>query len=181
MNQARGDCTAHVQPPASPLGFALVFTDVELVWWSPSRLMSGCFLCLHKHKRPSLTYHPTCNRRFLRGVRQPLDWYRFGKSLSDFPEIDLSPWTWIEEGPEQRPERCTYLRLTSAEQNLTFQERRSRTGAGCLVKVLCFFSASILSKGLGYSPWFWRWQILVSAGNRSKLPETPPICLQMDF
>ena len=31
------------------------------------------------------------------------------------------------------------------------------------------------------SPWFWRLRILVSAGNRSKPPETPPTCLQMDF
>ena len=37
------------------------------------------------------------------------------------------------------------------------------------------------AKSLGYGPWFWAWWILVSAGNRSKLPETPPICLQMDF
>ena len=28
------------------------------------------------------------------------------------------------------------------------------------------------AKSVGYSPWFWRWRILVSVGNRSKLPET---------
>ena len=32
------------------------------------------------------------------------------------------------------------------------------------------------AKRLGYSPWFWRWRIWASAGNRSKLPETPIIC-----
>ena len=32
-----------------------------------------------------------------------------------------------------------------------------------------------------YRPWFWTWRIWVSAGNRSKLPETPPKCLKMDF
>ena len=37
------------------------------------------------------------------------------------------------------------------------------------------------AKSLGYSPWFWTWRILVSAGSRSKLPETPPSCLQIDF
>ena len=37
------------------------------------------------------------------------------------------------------------------------------------------------AKSLGYSPWFWRWRIWSSAGNRSKLPETPPICLEMDL
>ena len=30
------------------------------------------------------------------------------------------------------------------------------------------------AKGLGYSPWFWKWPILASPGNRSKLSETPP-------
>ena len=36
-------------------------------------------------------------------------------------------------------------------------------------------------KALGYSPWFWTWRILASSGIRSKLPETPPKCLKMDF
>ena len=30
------------------------------------------------------------------------------------------------------------------------------------------------AKTLGYSPWFWRWSILVSPGNRCKLSEIPP-------
>ena len=30
------------------------------------------------------------------------------------------------------------------------------------------------AKSLGYSPWFWKWHILASPGNRSKLSETPP-------
>ena len=37
------------------------------------------------------------------------------------------------------------------------------------------------AKGLGYSPWFWTGRILTSLANRSKLPETPPKCLKMDF
>ena len=37
------------------------------------------------------------------------------------------------------------------------------------------------AKSLGYSPWFWRGSILVGAGNRSKLPEMPAMCLQMYF
>ena len=37
------------------------------------------------------------------------------------------------------------------------------------------------AKSLGYSLWFWTWQILVSAGNRSKLPEMPPTCFQIYF
>ena len=37
------------------------------------------------------------------------------------------------------------------------------------------------AKGLGYSPWFWTGLILASCGNRSKLPETPPKGLKMDF
>ena len=36
-------------------------------------------------------------------------------------------------------------------------------------------------KTLGYSPWFWTWRILASSGIRSKLRETPPKCLKMDF
>ena len=36
-------------------------------------------------------------------------------------------------------------------------------------------------KTLGYSPWFWKWRILASSGIRSKLRETPPKCLKMDF
>ena len=36
-----------------------------------------------------------------------------------------------------------------------------------------------LSKSLGYSPWFLKWRILVRAGNRAKLSETPPLCSQM--
>ena len=38
----------------------------------------------------------------------------------------------------------------------------------------------IWAKSLDYSPWFWRWRIWASAGNRSKVPEPPPTCLQMD-
>ena len=37
------------------------------------------------------------------------------------------------------------------------------------------------AKTLGYSPWFWQRRILASSGNRSKLPETRPKRLQMDF
>ena len=37
------------------------------------------------------------------------------------------------------------------------------------------------AKSLGYSPCFWTWLILESVGNRSKLSERTPICLQMDF
>ena len=33
---------------------------------------------------------------------------------------------------------------------------------------------SFWAESLGYSPWFSTWRILVSAGSRSKLPETPP-------
>ena len=36
-------------------------------------------------------------------------------------------------------------------------------------------------KTLGYSPWFWTWPIWVGAGNLSKLPEMPSMCVQMDF
>ena len=39
----------------------------------------------------------------------------------------------------------------------------------------------ISAKTLDYSPWFWTWRIWASVGNRSKLPETPPTCLKMDF
>ena len=39
----------------------------------------------------------------------------------------------------------------------------------------------IWAKSLGYSPWFWTWRIWAGAENRSKLPETPPICLKIDF
>ena len=42
-------------------------------------------------------------------------------------------------------------------------------------------SGRFWAKTLGYRPWFWTWRILVSAGNRSKLSETPPKCLKMDF
>ena len=37
------------------------------------------------------------------------------------------------------------------------------------------------AKSLGYSPWFRTWRILVSPGNRSKLPESPATCLEMDL
>ena len=30
------------------------------------------------------------------------------------------------------------------------------------------------ARGLGHSPWFWKWRIWASPGNRSKLPEMPP-------
>ena len=36
-------------------------------------------------------------------------------------------------------------------------------------------------KSLGYSPCFWTWRIWANVGNRSKLSERTPICLQMDF
>ena len=37
------------------------------------------------------------------------------------------------------------------------------------------------AKSLGYSLCFWKWRILASVGNRSKLSERTPMCLQMDF
>ena len=37
------------------------------------------------------------------------------------------------------------------------------------------------AKSLGYSPWFWRGRILVCSGNHSKLLETTPTPLQMNF
>ena len=37
------------------------------------------------------------------------------------------------------------------------------------------------AKSLGYSPWFWTRSIFVGAGNRSKLPEMPDLCVQMEF
>ena len=119
MNQARRDSTAHVQPPASPLVFALVFLDVELLWWSLSKLVNGGFWWLHKRSRPSLAYHPTCKRTFLEGVGKHLDYIGLGKSSSDFPLIRLSLWTLIEL-TRNKPERWTYICPTSAEQNLAF-------------------------------------------------------------
>ena len=41
--------------------------------------------------------------------------------------------------------------------------------------------ARFRAKSLGYSPWFWKWRIWLSAGNRSNLPETPPMGFQMHF
>ena len=92
MDQARSDCTAHIQPPTSPLGFALVFTDVELLWWSPSRLVSGCFWCLHQHRRPSLMYHPTCKRTFLEDVGQQLDSFRVWQICVRLPRNQHLDW-----------------------------------------------------------------------------------------
>ena len=37
------------------------------------------------------------------------------------------------------------------------------------------------AKSLGYSQCFWTWLILASVGNRSKLSERTPMCLQMDL
>ena len=37
------------------------------------------------------------------------------------------------------------------------------------------------AKSLGYSPWFWRWRILASSGNRSKHSETPQKPLTMGY
>ena len=37
--------------------------------------------------------------------------------------------------------------------------------------------SSLTSMALHYSTCFWTWRIWVSAGNRSKLPEMPPTCL----
>ena len=37
------------------------------------------------------------------------------------------------------------------------------------------------AKSLGYSPWFWTGPIWEGAGNRSKLSEMSPMCVQMDF
>ena len=141
MSQARRDSTAHVQPPASPLGFSLMFTDVELLWWSPSRLVSGCFWCSLKCKRPSLTYHPTCSRTFVRGVWEPFTVFGFGESLSGFPEIDLPPWTCTDVGPKQRPKLYEHMFARhQLSRTWHFQDRRSRTGTRSLVKAACFFS-----------------------------------------
>ena len=100
---------------------------------------------------------------------------RKGQKLVDFEQ---KSWT-IAHGLENG-RFCQLLEI--APNSLKRLQNRSKMICDCLRDCLCRFRVNSLGskigrfwpKSLGYSPWFWRWPILASPGNRSKLSDTPP-------
>ena len=111
-----------------------------------------------------------------------LGWIGEGRKLSDFEQ---KPWAiahgfeqgrfWqdLQIAPNFLKRRLSAWKCISD----TLRDYRCRFGMSWRGSKIDRFWA----KGLGYSPWFWTGPILASLANRSKLPETPPKCLKMDF
>ena len=111
-----------------------------------------------------------------------LGWIGEGRKLTDFEQ---KAWA-IAHGFEQGGFwQVLQIAPNSLKHRLSAWKRISNT----LRDYLCRFGVNwrrtktdrFWAKGLGYSPWFWTGPILASSGNRSKLPETSPKCLKMDF
>ena len=113
-----------------------------------------------------------------------LGWIRKGRKLADFEQKARAIAHGFEHGR-------FWQVLEIAPNSLKRLQNRSKMICDCCGTV-CFdlrwirkgqFSkiGRFWAKGLGYSPWFWTWPILESPGNRSKLPETIPVRLKMDF
>ena len=111
-----------------------------------------------------------------------LGWIGEGRKLTDFEQ---KAWA-IAHGFEQgRFWQVLQIAPNSLKRRLSARKWISNT----LQDYLCRFGVNwrgsnidrFWAKTLGYSPWFWTRRILASLANRSKLPQTPPKCLKMDF
>ena len=111
-----------------------------------------------------------------------LGWIGEGRKFSEFEQ---KPWA-IAHGFEQGGFwQVLEIAPNSLKRRLSAWKWISNT----LQDYLCRFEVNwrgsnidrFWSKGLGYSPWFWTGPILASLANPSKLPETPPKGLKMDF
>ena len=104
-----------------------------------------------------------------------LGWIGEGRKLAVFEQ---KPWT-IAHAFEHGG---FWYVLEIAPNSLKRLQNPSKLISNSLRDCLCRFGVnsrgseigSFWAKTLGYSPCFWRWRILVSSGNRSKLSETPP-------
>ena len=104
-----------------------------------------------------------------------LGWISKGRKLADFEQ---KAWA-IAHGFEHS--RFREL-LEIAPNSLKRLQNHSKMICECFRDCLCRFRVNsqvskigqFWAKGLGYSPWFWRWPTFWTPGNRSKLSETPP-------
>ena len=104
-----------------------------------------------------------------------LMWIRTGRKLTDFEQK-----AWAIAHGFEHGRFCELLEI--APNSLKRLRNRSKMSCDCLCDCLCRFKVNsqrskigrFWAKGLGYSPWFWRWPILWTPGNRSKLLKTPP-------
>ena len=111
-----------------------------------------------------------------------LGWIGEGRKLTDFEQKAWAIAHGIEQGGFWQ---VLEIAPNSLKRRLSAWKWISNT----LLDYLCWFGVNwrgskidrFWAKGLGYSPWFWTGPILASLANRSKLPETPPKCLKMDF
>ena len=111
-----------------------------------------------------------------------LGWIGEGRKLTDFEQKAWAIAHGIEQGGFWQ---VLEIAPNSLKRRLSAWKWISNT----LLDYLCWFGVNwrgskidrFWAKGLGYSPWFWTGPILASLANRSKLPETQPKCLKMDF
>ena len=104
-----------------------------------------------------------------------LVWIRKGRKLADF---EKKAWA-IAHGFENG-RFCQLPEITP--NSLKRLQNRSKMICDCLRDCLFRFRVNsygskigrFRAKDLGYSPWFWKWPILSTPGNHSKLSETPP-------
>ena len=100
---------------------------------------------------------------------------RTGRKLADFEQKAWAVANCFEHGP-------FWQVLEMAPHSQKRVQKRSKMISDCFRDCFCRFRVnSQLSKigrfwsmDLGYSPWFWTWPIFWTAGNSSKLSETPP-------
>ena len=111
-----------------------------------------------------------------------LGWIGEGRKLTDFEQ---KPWAIVHGFEQGRFWQVLQIAPNFLKRSLrdwkwisdTLRDYRCRFGMNWRgLKIDRFWA-----KGLGYSPWFWTGPIFESLANRSKLPETPPKCLKMDF
>ena len=111
-----------------------------------------------------------------------LGWIGEGRKLTEFEQ---KPWAIAHGFEEGRFSKVSQIAPNFLKRRLsawkwisdTLRDYRCRFGMNWGRSKIDRFWA----KGLGYSPWFWTGPILASLANRSKLPETQPKCLKMDF
>ena len=100
---------------------------------------------------------------------------RKGRKLADFVQ---KAWAIAHGFENGRFWQVLELTLNSLKR----LQNHSKMISDCLHDCLCRFMLNsegskigrFRAKGVGHSPWFWKWPILASPGNRSKLSETPP-------
>ena len=111
-----------------------------------------------------------------------LGWIGEGRKLTDFEQ---KAWAIAHGFEEGRFSKVPQIAPNSLKRHLSAWKWISNTLRYYLWRFRVNWRGSKIdrfwTKGLGYSPWFWTGPILASLANRSKLPQTEPKCLKMDY